>query len=185
MSTFMLTYLTFATICCVCAYVCVCVCVCVCVRVLDLTARTRVCRTMGYLIRHIHNRDLATENIMTAYVRLRFILKKFPRTIEKMVHKFEAADKRIPRGGSTLQLATDVRTPSHILTRYVDIYKIMSTYLSKCRHILTLCRHLSKCSACWRRSWPSGGLCPAGSRASLLLPGATPPRSFSSSKRTC
>jgi hypothetical protein len=79
---------------------------------------------MGYLIRHIHNRDLATENIMTAYVRLRFILKKFPKTIKKMVTKFELTDLRIPRGGSTLELATEV-VPSP-----VDIFTCMSTCMS-------------------------------------------------------
>jgi hypothetical protein len=80
---------------------------------------------MGYLIRHIHNRDLATENIMTAYVRLRYILKTFPRTIEKMVRKLAAADTRIPRGGSTLAMATDVTTPSP--TIYFHLVNIMST----------------------------------------------------------
>lgn len=64
---------------------------------------------MGYLIRHIHNRDLAAENIMTAYVRLRFILKNYPRTIAKMVHKFRLNDWRLPRGGCTLQVATEVK----------------------------------------------------------------------------
>lgn len=29
---------------------------------------------MGHLIRHVHNRDLAVENIHTAYVRMRLLL---------------------------------------------------------------------------------------------------------------
>jgi hypothetical protein len=69
-----------------------------------------MCRMMGHLIRHIHNRDLATENMMTGYVRLRFILDKFPKTISKMIAKFATMDLRIPRGGATLQLATEVRS---------------------------------------------------------------------------
>ena len=65
--------------------------------------------TMGYLIRHIHNRDLATENIMTAYVRLRFILAKYPMTINKMITRFKAEDMSLPRGGTTLVVASEVR----------------------------------------------------------------------------
>lgn len=66
-------------------------------------------RTMGYLIRHIHNRDLAAENIMTAYVRLRFILKTYPQTINNMVSRFTLDGMSLPKGGSTLTLATEVR----------------------------------------------------------------------------
>jgi len=65
-------------------------------------------RMMGYLIRHIHNRDLACENIMTGYVRLRYILKAYPQTINKMCHRFDHFDMRLPRGGNTLMLAEEV-----------------------------------------------------------------------------
>jgi hypothetical protein len=77
---------------------------------------------MGYLIRHIHNRDLAAENIMTAYVRLRFILKTYPSTMTEMIAKFEAADMRLPRGGHVLALATEVTsTLLHLCRTYLHI----------------------------------------------------------------
>lgn len=38
-------------------------------------------RCMGYFIRFVHNKDLAAENIMTAYVRLRVILASAPGSI--------------------------------------------------------------------------------------------------------
>lgn len=62
---------------------------------------------MGYLVRHIHNRDLAGENIMTAYVRLRFILKKYPATQLELVRRLERLDVKMPRGGWTLRLAEE------------------------------------------------------------------------------
>ena len=65
-------------------------------------------RCMGYLIRHIHNRDLAAENIMTAYVRLRFIIKSYPNTQRRMVQRFHDMDMKVPKGGWTLQLASEV-----------------------------------------------------------------------------
>ena len=63
---------------------------------------------MGYLIRHIHNRDLAGENIVTAYVRLRFILKNYPTTQLNLVQRLDAMDIQMPRGGWTLQLADEI-----------------------------------------------------------------------------
>lgn len=44
-------------------------------------------RAMGWLIRHIHNRDLATENIMTAYCRLRLVLDSPAEAIEGILQK--------------------------------------------------------------------------------------------------
>jgi hypothetical protein len=81
---------------------------------------------MGYLIRHIHNRDLATENIMTAYVRLRFILAKYPSTINKMISRFKAAGMSLPHGGTTLVVASEVRA---LLSSFLCISVDMSTIM--------------------------------------------------------
>jgi hypothetical protein len=51
-----------------------------------------VCRRcMGVLIRHIHNRDLAAENIMTAYVRMRMMMSCSPGSIGVMLGRLDAA----------------------------------------------------------------------------------------------
>ena len=63
----------------------------------------RVCsvtRCMGVLIRHIHNRDLAGENIMTAYVRVRMMMSCAPGSIGDLHERLKeagiplAADRR-------------------------------------------------------------------------------------------
>jgi hypothetical protein len=51
---------------------------------------------MGYIIRFIHNRDLAAENIMTAYCRLRLVLDSPPRSISDIMEKLSRIDARLP-----------------------------------------------------------------------------------------
>ena len=46
-------------------------------------------RMMGYIIRFIHNRDLAAENIMTAYCRLRLVLDSPPRAVANLMDKLK------------------------------------------------------------------------------------------------
>ena len=53
-------------------------------------------RTMGYLIRHINNRDLAAENIMTAYVRLRYLLWRAPASIGPLRERLAAVRFALP-----------------------------------------------------------------------------------------
>ena len=53
-------------------------------------------RCMGYIIRFIHNRDLAAENIMTAYCRLRLVLDSPPRSISNIMEKFSRIEARLP-----------------------------------------------------------------------------------------
>ena len=48
--------------------------------------------------------------MMTAYVRLRYILKSYPVTVNEMAQRFMGAGMRLPRGGCTLQLANEVHT---------------------------------------------------------------------------
>ena len=51
---------------------------------------------MGHFIRFVNNRDLACENIMTAYVRTRLILASPPGTIERMASVLEERGTRLP-----------------------------------------------------------------------------------------
>jgi hypothetical protein len=53
-------------------------------------------RCMGYIIRFIHNRDLAAENIMTAYCRLRLVLDSPPRAVADMMAKLSAQRQHLP-----------------------------------------------------------------------------------------
>lgn len=64
---------------------------------------------MGHFIRHIHNRDLASENIMTAYVRLQVMMASAPGSIKALLARLKdagldlGADRR-----SHITLATEV-----------------------------------------------------------------------------
>jgi hypothetical protein len=53
-------------------------------------------RAMGWLVRHIHNRDLAAENIMTAYCRLRLVLDSPPEAIERILQKLTSEGRSMP-----------------------------------------------------------------------------------------
>ena len=64
-------------------------------------------RAMGWLIRHIHNRDLATENIMTAYCRLRLVLDSPAEAIEGILRKLTSHGRRMPYD-SMLTISRDV-----------------------------------------------------------------------------
>ena len=54
------------------------------------------CRCMGWLIRFIHNRDLAAENIVTAYTRQRFVLAAPAEALGSLLPKLEAAGYTLP-----------------------------------------------------------------------------------------
>ena len=71
-------------------------------------------RMMGYIIRHIHNRNLAAENIMTAYVRLRFLCLSLPVSAVSLVKRLNAANIRLARN-SILRTANEV-TSTHTFT---------------------------------------------------------------------
>ena len=51
---------------------------------------------MGYLIRFIHNRDLAVENICTAYVRTRLLLTTHPDVLASIRSRFEERGYQLP-----------------------------------------------------------------------------------------
>jgi len=51
---------------------------------------------MGWLIRYIHNRDLAAENIMTAYVRQRFVMAAPAEALDSLHAKLEKAGLSLP-----------------------------------------------------------------------------------------
>lgn len=62
---------------------------------------------MGHFIRHIHNRDLAAENIATAYLRLRVLLSCPPGAISELqMRQVDAGIHMPPRQNSLLRLAT-------------------------------------------------------------------------------
>lgn len=62
---------------------------------------------MGWLVRFIHNRDLAVENIVTAYVRQRLVLSAPPLEREDLISKIALGTLSFSPG-SLLLLATDV-----------------------------------------------------------------------------
>ena len=62
-------------------------------------------RAMGYFIRFIHNRDLAAENIMTAYCRFRLVLDSCPGSIFSVTARLKEAGIKLPQN-SMLKLAT-------------------------------------------------------------------------------
>ena len=51
---------------------------------------------MGYFIRHIHNRDLATENIVSAYCRVRLILDAAPGSLDDFITRIDKAGYKLP-----------------------------------------------------------------------------------------
>lgn len=53
-------------------------------------------RCMGWLIRFIHNRDLAAENIVTAYTRQRFVLSAPQEALQSLHTKMEQAGLTLP-----------------------------------------------------------------------------------------
>ena len=62
---------------------------------------------MGYLIRFIHNRDLAAENIVTAYIRSQFLLQAPAQAITGLRQRFESANMRL-NPNSMLHTASEV-----------------------------------------------------------------------------
>ncbi len=52
---------------------------------------------MGHFIRFIHNRDLAGENIMTAYVRHRLVLGTPPGVVASLVSRLKSMDLDLPK----------------------------------------------------------------------------------------
>ena len=83
-------------------------------------------RTMGYFIRFIHNRDLAAENIVTAYTRFRYLLHAASAAgrIESLHAKISKTGLELPRR-SMLQQATKV------------YYISLRVYSCLCRHLST------------------------------------------------
>jgi len=51
---------------------------------------------MGWLIRYIHNRDLAAENIVTAYIRQCFVLAAPAEALDSLLAKLEKAGMALP-----------------------------------------------------------------------------------------
>ena len=64
-------------------------------------------RMMGYIIRFIHNRDLAAENIMTAYCRLRLVLDSPPRAVTNLMDKLKSQTHVLPYN-SMLSIANEI-----------------------------------------------------------------------------
>lgn len=65
-------------------------------------------RAMGHFIRFINNRDLAAENIMTAYARQRVILDSAPGTIGALNARLHDLHLDLPKR-SALVLAADLK----------------------------------------------------------------------------
>ena len=103
-------------------------------------------RMMGYLIRFIHNRDLAAENIVTAYIRSQFLLQAPAQAITGLRQRFESANMRL-NPNSMLHTASEVcisqRTYillyilTFLLHRIFDV-SIMSTSFYGCIHYVDI-----------------------------------------------
>jgi hypothetical protein len=78
-----------------------------CMCTIALTANLTYFRCMGYFIRFIHNRDLAAESIMKAYVRTRIVLASPAGYIEKFLRRLKARGVSLPKN-SMLKLANEV-----------------------------------------------------------------------------
>lgn len=68
---------------------------------------------MGHFIRFIHNRDLAAENILTAYVRQRLILASPPGVVTRLFKRLQDNGFRLPER-TMLTLANEVSTTINI-----------------------------------------------------------------------
>lgn len=62
---------------------------------------------MGYLIRFIHNRDLAAENIVTASIRTKFLLQAPSEALNGLRQRLENANIRL-HPNSMLHTASQV-----------------------------------------------------------------------------
>ena len=74
---------------------------------------------MGHYIRFINNRDLAVENIMTAYVRTRLVLGSPAGYIGDLLRRLDKSGITLPQH-SMLKLAQEVSHPC--LPMYTNIY---------------------------------------------------------------
>jgi len=90
-----------------------------------LAANLTYFRCMGYFIRFIHNRDLAAESIMKAYIRTRIVLASPAGYIEKFLRRVKASGVSLPKN-SMLKLANEVQS------------SFMSTNVSKCTFLYPL-----------------------------------------------
>jgi hypothetical protein len=84
-------------------------------------------RCMGWLIRFVHNRDLAVENIMTAYVRLRFVLSSPPGTLNVLSDKLMTGGVRVP-AMSVLQRVSQILNMDSTLPGLFPIQLSMSCH---------------------------------------------------------
>ena len=66
-------------------------------------------RCMGHFIRFIHNRDLAGENIMTAYVRHRLVMSAPPGVVAGLVSRLQAMKLDLPKRSMLLLERTRAR----------------------------------------------------------------------------
>jgi hypothetical protein len=80
---------------------------------------------MGYFIRFIKNRDLATEDIITTYIRSRFILEFPSGAVESLLRRLEAQFKvaetsmhKIPTMAPLLITHTHLGTPTVLNPTY-------------------------------------------------------------------
>jgi hypothetical protein len=68
---------------------------------------------MGRLIRFIHNRDLACENITTAHIRGMALLASPPRAMRSLLARLEARGEHMPRR-SFISLSSDLAAQSRM-----------------------------------------------------------------------
>jgi hypothetical protein len=62
---------------------------------------------MGYFVRFINNRDLATENIMTAATRTRLVLDCPPGVVKSLLTRLKESGMELP-AKSMLKMAAEV-----------------------------------------------------------------------------
>lgn len=87
-------------------------------------------RMMGYLIRFVHNRDKATENIVTAYTRTSFLLAALEYTGADFCERLHDAAVQLPNNSSLHSANTVLVTfcLMHVFFTSTDFVKYVNLF---------------------------------------------------------
>ena len=109
-------------------------------------------RCMGFLIRFIHNRDLAAENIMTANCRLRAVLNSPPDVVKSLLHRMQSRGVSVPNN-SIMKILADTKTASRpgntevVLVRSrrnLKQVQLSADFMEKAKPVYTLGGHVRR-----------------------------------------
>jgi hypothetical protein len=109
-------------------------------------------RVMGVFIRYINNRDLAAENIMTAWIRHRFVLDCNPGGASGLVSRLRAAGLQLPVR-SALRVADDLLKIRGALPGEFTVDLRQSRRYTKVFDFDHACPPAAACSECERSAY--------------------------------